>query len=127
MEEEKLKLNRTEKLKNWLKEPSNFIFVVIFLLGIAIRIYYFSLTKSQPLWWDEADYMAYAKNLAGIGNVDWIISSKHNSLFPYLVAALFKFGFSEISIKFLLELLPSILFLPDSHGLFRAFLAISTA
>ena len=62
----------------------------------------------QALWWDEADYLAYAKNLAGIGS-NWIISAKHNSLYPFLAAGIFKSGFGETAAKFLLQLIPSIL------------------
>lgn len=98
---------RKEKVKNWLKNPQNLTFLAIIIFATVIRLYYFSLTKSQPLWWDESDYLAYAKNLAGF-NVDWIVTAKHNSLFPFLVAALFKIGFSEVATKFILEFIPSI-------------------
>lgn len=99
---------KAEKIKSWLKDPCNLTFIGIILFAIAIRLYYFALTKSQPLWWDESDYMAYAKTLAGIPG-GWIIAAQHNSLFPYLVAFFFKLGFSEVVAKFFLELLPSIL------------------
>jgi hypothetical protein len=97
-----------EKIKSWLKDKHNLTFLGIIILAIIIRIYYFSLTKTQPLWWDEADYMAYAKNLAGINN-GWTITPQHSSLFSFLVAGLFRLGFTEIGIKFILEFLPSIL------------------
>jgi len=98
--------------KSWNKfisEKPNQIFIGIFILGILLRIYYFWLTRSQPLWWDESDYMAYAKTLAGVGNVQWEISPQHNSFLPFLVALFFKFGFSEPVIKFILEIIPSII------------------
>ncbi len=99
---------RKEKIKNWLKDKNNLIFAGILVFAVIIRIYYFNLTKNQPLWWDEADYMAYAKNLAGF-SVDWVVTAKHNSLFPYLAALLFKLGFSEAITKFIIIILPSIL------------------
>jgi len=108
MEEEAKLDKRKEKVKNWLKNPYNLIFIAILLLAIIIRLYYFSLTKSQPLWWDEADYLSYAKNLAGF-NVSWIITAKHNSLYPFLAAAIFKFGLSEEVVKFLIQIVPSVL------------------
>lgn len=97
---------RKERLIKWAKD--NWIFLSILILAIIIRIYYFNLTKTQPLWWDEADYMAYAKNLAGY-NVNWIATSPHNSLYSYIVAAFFKIRLSEVVIKFILEFLPSVL------------------
>jgi len=100
--------NKKENLEKWLLDKHNWVLIGIIVLAIAIRIYYFSLTKSQPLWWDEADYLAYAKNLAGF-NVSWIVTPQHNSIFPYLVALFFKIGFSEAIIKFILEIIPSIL------------------
>ncbi len=50
--------------------------------------------------------MAFAKYLAGSSGA-WIVTGAHSSIFPYLVAALFKIGFSEVSIKFILEFIPS--------------------
>ncbi len=99
---------RKEKLIFWLKNPYNAVFLGILILGIAIRLYYFWMAKSQPIWWDESDYMAYAKNLAGMGS-NWVISSGHNSIFPFVVAGLFKLSLSEEIIRFILGVLPSIL------------------
>jgi len=97
-----------EKIIKWFKNPYNLAFVAILVFAIIIRLYYFSLTKNQPLWWDEADYLAFAKNLAGF-NSDWIVTQQHNSLFPYIVSGFFAFGFSEAITKFILEIVPSIL------------------
>lgn len=99
---------REDKIKNWLKNSNNLVFLGILLLAIIIRLYYFNLTKTQPLWWDESDYLAYAKNLAGF-SVNWTITSQHNSIYPFFVAAFFKLGLSEIFSKFVLQLLTSIL------------------
>ena len=98
---------RKESIKSWLKDRNNLAFLGILALAVIIRLYYFSITKSQPLWWDEADYLAYAKNLAGLG-VSWIVTQQHNSLFTYIVAGFFKIGFGEATIKLLLEVVPSI-------------------
>ena len=99
---------RKEKLKNWLKDRYNLIFIAILIFAIIIRFYYFNLTSDQPIWWDEADYLAYAKNLAGF-SANWVITAQHNSLYPYLAAIFFKIGLSEIIVKFFLQLLPSTL------------------
>lgn len=100
-----------EKIKNWLKNPHNLILISIILFGAIIRLYFFSKTGNQPLWWDEADYLAYAKNIAGFP-VEWIITEKHNSIYPYIVAVLFKIGSSETFIKFLVQFIPSLLTIP---------------
>lgn len=93
---------------DWISKRNNLIFLAILVFAIIIRLYFFSMTSTQPLWWDESDYLAYAKNLAGF-NVDWIVTAKHNSLFPYIVGFLFKLGFGESTTKFLVEIIPSIL------------------
>src|SRR3989344_8145678 len=99
---------KKEKIRSWLKNPHNLILIGIFLLAIIIRIYYFSLTANQPLWWDEADYLAYAKNLANLGG-DWIVTAKHNSIYPFIVAGLFLLGLGEPFVKFFIQIIPSIL------------------
>ncbi|HIG51907.1 TPA: hypothetical protein EYQ19_00560 [Candidatus Pacearchaeota archaeon] len=98
----------TKKLKKWLINKNNLLFLGILISAIVVRLYYFFITKNQPLWWDEADYLAYAKNLAGF-ETSWIITAKHNSIYPFLAAVIFKLFSSEIIVKFLLQLLPSIL------------------
>ena len=107
IEERKEKVKK--KISSFADNKYIFAFIGIFILGVVIRLVFFSLTKNQPLWWDEADYMAFAKNIAGVGNVDWIVTEKHNSLFPYIAAIFIKLGSSELVLKFILELIPSIL------------------
>ena len=97
---------RKERLVKWLKNRNNLILIGIILLALVLRLYYFDITNSQPLWWDEADYMAYAKNLAGLPTT-WIVSSQHNSIYPFFAAILIKLGLSEEIMKFLLGIIPS--------------------
>ena len=101
---------RKEKIKKTFSSfnKTNWIFYGILILAIGIRLYYFFLTKSQPLWWDEADYLAYAKNLAGFPT-DWIVTEKHLSLFPFIAAIFLKVTSNEAILRFLLAIIPSIL------------------
>lgn len=114
MEQEELsnkkETNYQERVSKWLNDKNNLIFLAIITFGIIVRLYYFFLTKSQALWWDEADYMAYAKNLSGVENF-WNLSPQHESLFPYIVSFFFRLGISEPVIKLCLEIIPSILLL----------------
>src|SRR3989344_406381 len=100
--------NFKQNFLNWFKDKYNLTFLGILLLAIAIRIYYFVLTAHQPLWWDESDYLAYAKNIANLGG-DWIVTAQHNSLYPFIVAGLFLLGLGEPAVKFILQIIPSIL------------------
>ena len=101
-------INRTEKIKTWFKDPYNLAFLGILVFAFVIRLYYFILTQNQPLWWDEADYMAYAKNLAGL-STHWIVTGEHSSLLPFFAAFFFKLGFSTAGVRFFVCFIPSIL------------------
>ena len=59
MEQKELK----EKIRSILSNKESLIFIGIIVLALIIRIWYFIATKSQPLWWDEAEYMLKAKSL----------------------------------------------------------------
>lgn len=97
----------SEHIKNWLKVKSNLAFLTILIFSFAVNLYYFSITSQQALWWDEADYMAYAKNLAG-SPINWVVTPKHNSLYPFIAAIFFKIGFSEVLVKFFMQFIPAI-------------------
>lgn len=105
---EKRVTERKDRIKIWLKDRYNLIFLAILGLAIYIALHYFNITKSQPLWWDEADYLAYAKTLAGFPT-NWIVTNLHNSLFPFIAAVFFKIGFSTAGAKFFLEFIPLII------------------
>lgn len=62
-EPDKKLLERKEKLKSWLKNPYNLLLVGILILAVVLRLYYFSLTQNQPLWWDEGEYGLKAKSI----------------------------------------------------------------
>jgi len=101
---------RKEKIKNWLKNPYNLALVGILIFAFAIRLYYFSLTKSQPLWWDEAEYMSTAKSFAGIVDVDYKLALNRFPGFPFLVSLFYMAGISnEVILKFLLAFIPSLI------------------
>ena len=57
---------RKSKLKNfffgWVKDNYDKIFIGVLILAFIIRLWIFFKTLNQPFWWDEADYLAAAKN-----------------------------------------------------------------
>jgi len=97
---------RKEKIKSWIKDPYNLALIGIILLAFAFRLYYFWITKSQPLWWDEAEYMSTAKHW--IFGIPYDINPQRPPLFQLLAAIFLFVGFSEATIKFLIVLIPSI-------------------
>ncbi|HKA33378.1 MAG TPA: glycosyltransferase family 39 protein [Candidatus Binatia bacterium] len=81
-------------------EICDWIFLGVLLLAFVVRLDYFFITKDQPLWWDEAEYMLKAKALAfGTPETGWYKSRP--VLLPFLAAGLFKLGGGEIAIRVL--------------------------
>ena len=56
-----MKMDSKEVIKKRLNKFKNPI-VLILILGFVIRLYYYFMTKSQALWWDEAVYVIMARN-----------------------------------------------------------------
>jgi 4-amino-4-deoxy-L-arabinose transferase-like glycosyltransferase len=96
---------RREKINNWLKNPSNLALLGILIISFIILIYYFNLTRSQPLWWDEAEYMSIASKWAF--GIPYEVSPQRPVLFPFFEFLLLKLSLSELLIKFILVLIPA--------------------
>jgi len=104
----------TQKIVNWLKEDNlNIVLVAVLLFAVAIRLYYFFMVGNQPLWWDEACYGSLAKNLITHqwAGTDLIIGETliRPLFFPIMWAGLLLLKIPEAGIRFLLEIIPSIL------------------
>lgn len=95
-----------KKLKHFLPLKNSFNLILIVLASFFIKLSYFILTKDQPLWWDEAEYLSAAKKIAF--NVPYDLNPQRPLLFQLIAAFLLKAGSSELSVKFLLVLVPSI-------------------
>src|SRR3989338_10726863 len=106
-EEEIIIQKRKDKIKNWLKNPSNLALVVILVFAFVIRLYYFYLTMNQPLWWDEAEYMSAAKGYAGI--VDYSLSGIRLPGFSLLMSLFYILNItSEPIIRFFALFIPAL-------------------
>src|SRR3972149_9339372 len=92
---------RIEKIKQWFKDPYNLTLVGILVLALAIRLYFLIKTPNQPLWYDEADYMASAKQWAFDIQYD-VTGHRRPPLFQLIGAGLYLFNLSEPIIKFIL-------------------------
>ena len=57
-------LDKNNKYEKWMRDPHNLLFALLIIFTIGIRLYYFSMTANQPIWWDEGDYLALAKEFA---------------------------------------------------------------
>jgi hypothetical protein len=102
--------NKKEKIKNWFKNPYNLILVGILVLTLCIRLYYFWITKNQPLWWDESEYMSSAKGISGIIPFHPTWSSHRFLGFPFLISLFYMIGINnEVILRLLLAFIPSIM------------------
>jgi hypothetical protein len=101
---------KKRKVKEWLSKKENLFIVFLFLSIFLIRLYYFILTKNQPLWWDEAEYMSAAKGYAGIGDFK-LAATRLPGL--SLIASLFYILniTSEPTIRFFIIFIPSLIVL----------------
>ena len=104
-------LNIENKSKKFLKE--NLPIILILVLGFAIRLYYFILTKNQTEWWDAAEYLSMASHWAF--NIPFDFNPQRPPLFPLLEALFLKLGASDLFLKFVLEVIPSTLLILISY------------
>ena len=112
-----------------LKKDHNWLILLTFLILIGIKLYYFSLTYNQPLWWDEADYMNQARAWA-FGSPSWEMDIVRPIFFSFILSGLFKIGLEELSIR-LLELILGILamfyFYRLVRDMYNKYIAIAAA
>jgi len=84
---------------NFKFSKAQLILIGIIILAITIRLYFLFSTANQALWWDEAEYAVQARNFAGL--TENSASILRPVLLPALLAPLIKFGFSELSLRFI--------------------------
>jgi hypothetical protein len=85
---------REKKITNWLKNKYNFAFLALIVFAILFRIYYFLLTKNQPIWWDEAEYMNLARRFA-FGSY-YMVDPARQVLFSFITSIFFRISNTEL-------------------------------
>lgn len=88
-------------LFSWVKDNYDKTFIAVLILAFLIRLWIFSITKTQPLWWDAADYLATAKRWAGLNPhfVDmWYY--RRGFFWPLFSSIFFRLGLGENGIRF---------------------------
>jgi 4-amino-4-deoxy-L-arabinose transferase-like glycosyltransferase len=93
MESSQILERRLNKIKNWIKNPSNLILLTILVFTVIIRLYYFALTKNQPLWWDETEYLNMAR--AWAFNLDYNFIAVRPVLLSFIAAGFLKISQTE--------------------------------
>ncbi|MEK6820529.1 MAG: glycosyltransferase family 39 protein [Nanoarchaeota archaeon] len=102
---EKRKEKVLGKFKSWLKDPYNLTFFIILIAAFIIRIWIFTKTSQQPIWWDEADYMSTAKRWGLNLDIKDTWYYRRGFLWPLICSVFFRIGLGEIGIRFFIVLL----------------------
>jgi len=103
MSEDKVE-KRKEKIKNWFRNPYNLGIILILIFAFAVRLYYFSLTQDQAVWWDEAEYLLKAKSIA-LGTPETGFWYGRPIMFSVILSFFYLFGLGEITIRFFILLI----------------------
>jgi len=74
--------------------------LVLALLAVAlgVRLYYFLLTRDQPVWWDEAEYLVKARSIA-LGTPDTGYFIGRPILLSVFMSGLYAIGLGETAIR----------------------------
>ena len=88
---------REEGIILFLKE--NYLLIIILILAFLINFHYFSITKDQPLWWDEAVYMLKAKAIA-FGTPEVGVNPGRAILDSFIYSFFLTLGFGEYFLRF---------------------------
>ena len=102
---EKRKNRLKSKLFSWVNSNYDKLFIIILIAAFFLRLIIFIKTMNQPLWWDEGDYFATAKNW-GLGlNIGDIWYYRRGFLWALIGAIFFKLDLGEVGIRFLVLLM----------------------
>ncbi len=93
------------KFNSFLENKYNLAFLLVLAFAFAIRFYYFLMTKSQPVWWDESEYLGMARHWAL--NLYFQFNPQRMPVVPLLIAVIYKFGGGIAASKFFTSVLPS--------------------
>lgn len=103
LQKRKDKINKL--LFGWVKDNYDKLFIVILIAAFILRLWIFFKTQDQAIWWDAGDYLATAKNWAGVNPYmldNWYY--RRGYLWPLFGAIFFKFGFGDIGLRFAVTL-----------------------
>lgn len=112
MEESEKRKRIKRKLKKFLNNPYNLLLILIMGVVIVAYFYYFFNLGEQAIWWDEGDYLVLAKEIAlGRERPEWWdhFVLMRPMFIPLIWSFIFKFGFSEMGLRFITLLVPSII------------------
>lgn len=79
----------------WYKNLYIITFLIILILAMIIRIYFFTQSYQESFWWDSAEYGLKAKAIAfGTPTTGW--APERELVAPYIFSIILLLGFGEI-------------------------------
>jgi len=96
---EKRKNSLKKKLFSWVEDNYDKVFLFILVASFIIEIIIFMKTSQQPLWYDEASYMATAQRIATHLNINDIWYYRRGFLWPLFSIPFYFLGIGEIGIR----------------------------
>lgn len=110
-ESEERKSSIETRVRRWLKDPCNLALALLAVFVIILYLYYFFKLGTQPIWWDEGDYLSIGKELAfNRERPEWWAGflKIRPLVLPIIFAVFFKLGIEELPVRFFTELLPAL-------------------
>jgi len=100
---EKRKKSLSKFLTSWIKDSHDWLFLLILLCALILRIIIYTKTQDQAIWWDAADYLASAKRWAGLNpHMIDIWYYRRGFLWALIGASIFKMGLGELTLRALI-------------------------
>lgn len=97
-------------LERLLSDPLRLLSVLGLLFVIALNLYHFSFTANQPIWWDEGDYLALAKEFAlpSAEQPEWWghFADIRPLFMPFVWSLFIRLSLPEALMRFVTEILP---------------------
>jgi len=90
-----------KKFSEWLKDPYVKVFVIVLIVALIIRFYFFIQTMDQPLWWDAAEYLSAAKRWTIAPQMVDYWYYRRGLLWPLICAGFYMTGLGEPGIRFI--------------------------
>jgi len=85
----------------WIKDNYDKAFLIILIAALIIRIWIFTKTLDQALWYDAANYLATSKKWGlGLTHVNDIWYYRRGAFWVFFGALIFKIGLGETTIRF---------------------------
>lgn len=83
--------------------PPSLAWAVVGVLGLAlaVRVYYLVVTRGQPVWWDEAEYLLAARHVAEGTPLTGFFEGRP-MLLSWVLSASFAVGLDELGVRIFL-------------------------